>query len=169
MIQSSFSSCFLCVSFFFFTACTVQDEGQFLPDTAHNFKISVSTQCKQVERPEEPLVHRIVLNSSVVHDFVAKGKPGSSSLAAGVERDNNGRLAGVRISSLTQASALARIGLKNNDLVTAVGKNKLKAVEDLWSVFDDLDSKGHATLTIERNGMPHKILIDCSVSANAES
>ncbi|MCB0324678.1 MAG: hypothetical protein KDD69_13945, partial [Bdellovibrionales bacterium] len=59
---------------------------------------------------------------------------------------------------LRAGSGKAFIGLQENDVLTAVGIRLVKRNQDLQALFADLQRDKQATLTLERNGQPHKIL-----------
>ena len=100
-------------------------------------------------------MQRISLSPKLVSEIGS----GKSLPADGVsELDREGRVTGVRIVASKRGGNPALIGLREKDLVTAVGMKPMRRIEDLRALALDLECEKASSLTLERNGKPHKIL-----------
>jgi general secretion pathway protein C len=73
---------------------------------------------------------------------------------------SDGRLRGMRVSPGPNAAAFARLGLRNNDLVTAVNGVALNDEARSRDVFDSLSGAGEARVTVERNGTQQELVLN---------
>ena len=108
-------------------------------------KVTVENSGKELANFEEPLVHRIEVGSAAT----------SAGLKAGREFDGAGKERGIRVRKESTAETLALLGLKSEDVITAIGRRRVTTPEDLQLLDSELRSGG--SLTLERGGNPHKI------------
>src|SRR5690606_1382672 len=81
----------------------------------------------------------------------------------------DGRLRGLRVSAGPNAAAFARLGLRNNDLVTAINGVELNDEARSRDVFDSLSGAGEARVTVERNGVSQELVLNLAeIAAEAE-
>lgn len=78
----------------------------------------------------------------------------------------DGRLRGMRVTAGPNAAAFARLGLRNNDLVTAINGVELNDEARSRDVFDSLSGAGEARITVERNGAPQELVLNLAEIAN---
>lgn len=82
---------------------------------------------------------------------------------------SDGRLRGMRVSAGPNAAAFARLGLRNNDLVTAINGVELNDEARSRDVFDTLSSAAEARVTVERNGAPQELVLNLAeIASEAE-
>ncbi len=170
-LASVSTSCCFFLIICILSACAAHTTGEENIEPAaaeRKFRVSVTAGGKRIDTPGEELVHRIYLNADSVHAFVKSGKKLKEPLVAHVEEDDKGRVIGVRVAQFSPLSALGKLGLKEGDVVTAVGKNLVQKPDDVLQVFDELDREKHGSITVERRGKPHKILINLKSPASKQ-
>jgi general secretion pathway protein C len=82
----------------------------------------------------------------------------------------DGRLRGIRVTAGPNAEAFARLGLRNNDLVTAINGIELNDEARSRDVFDSLAGAAEARVTVERgNGMTQELVLNLAeIASEAE-
>jgi general secretion pathway protein C len=81
----------------------------------------------------------------------------------------DGRLRGMRVSPGPNAAAFARLGLRNNDLVTAINGVELNDEARSRDVFDSLSGAAEARVTVERNGTAQDLVLNLAeIASEAE-
>lgn len=143
------------ISFTFVSACASPKPGPVILDS--EMQVSVSTNGKPVQNFETALVHRISVPKKFASNLLvssAKGIP----LKTAPEKDQNGKITGLRIRSSQDSSVLSTLGLQPNDLITAIGQKHAEKPTDLVDLFQSLVQTKEFSITLERSGMPHKIL-----------
>ncbi|MFO7326625.1 MAG: type II secretion system protein GspC [Pseudomonadota bacterium] len=81
----------------------------------------------------------------------------------------DGRLRGIRVTAGPNAAAFARLGLRNNDLVTAINGVELNDEARSRDVFDSLSGAAEARVTVERNGVPQELVLNLAeIASEAE-
>lgn len=79
---------------------------------------------------------------------------------------SDGQLRGLRVSPGANAAAFAKLGLRNNDLVTAINGVQLNDEARSRDVFDSLSGAAEARLTVERNGTSQEVVLNLAEIAN---
>jgi general secretion pathway protein C len=81
----------------------------------------------------------------------------------------DGRLRGMRVSPGPNAAAFARLGLRNNDLVTSINGVELNDEARSSDVFDTLSGAAEARITVERNGTAQDLVLNLAeIASEAE-
>lgn len=70
---------------------------------------------------------------------------------------DNGRIAGVRVSTAGDAALMARLGLRPSDIVTAVNGIPVDSVARGQQILDSLGSATDVRVTVTRDGAPSEI------------
>lgn len=134
-----------------------------------DLKVSVRTNGKPVTNFQTPLVHRVEMTAvqSLVY-FDPKSGRLQLPFIAQAEHDDRGKTTGIRVvrrSSPAGTSSTpgagndpAKLGLADKDLITAVNHTKVSEPTDIAALFTELRKSRTASMTIERGGVPHKIL-----------
>lgn len=124
-----------------------------------NYKVSVRTDGGDIKNFETALVHRMYYKPAEL-DALKHDWPDSFSkqLKGTPEFDTLGKLMGVRIVATSGASSKEMLGFKLGDLITAAGTTHIGSLDQLDTVLSDLSAKRQASITLVRNGQPHKIL-----------
>ena len=158
-VKRAIASLLLCV---ILHGCSIGQDGEALkpqPLKGSGMKVSVSTNGAPVKNFQDSLVHRIDLTAQ---DLARFHNPHTQRLqlpfTALPERDGRGKTMGVRIPKSADSKQVAKLGLKPDDLVTAVGRMIAHQAEDLANLFVELRKKKMSSMTVERNGVPHKLL-----------
>jgi general secretion pathway protein C len=127
----------------------------------HRFRVSVASGGKVVENPSDELVHRVAITPANMRAIINSSKDqGKVPLNGRAEYDNRGKPMGLRILQLNRESSLSSLGLKEKDLVTAIGPRLVSEPQHILYLFDDLRKSKRSSMTIERSGKPHKILYE---------
>jgi type II secretory pathway component PulC len=79
---------------------------------------------------------------------------GLSKSARIVPQMRGDRLLGLRVYSVDPRGPLARMGLQNGDLVTAINGAPLVAMDGLLPMYEKLKSASHFEVRFERDGQP---------------
>jgi len=128
-------------------------------EKVHNYNVSVSTDGKPVNDFDKRLVHDVVVPAGAL---AAIGKYQSSLEVVFVsepELDLRGSVVGVRLlGSRSGLDPMTTFGWLKNDVITAVGLRHVRRVADLGALITQLQQQQAATLTLIRDGAPHKIL-----------
>lgn len=81
----------------------------------------------------------------------------------------DGRLRGLRVSAGPNAAAFARLGLRNNDLVTAINGVELNDEARSADIFESLSGAAEARVTVERNGVSQDLVLNLAeIASEAE-
>ncbi len=122
------------------------------------FEVSVTSGGEKVSNFHTPLVHRVTVSTRELDAFLAPDrKTILLPFKARKVRDLKGEVKGIRVVQIDSVKTNS-LGLRDNDLLTAVGRVHLKQPQDMSLLFSDLQREKQATLTLEREGKPHKIL-----------
>jgi general secretion pathway protein C len=78
----------------------------------------------------------------------------------------NGRLRGMRVNPGPNAAAFARLGLKPNDIVTAINGTPLDDQAHSNEVFNTLSGSAEAQVTVLRNGREQELNLNLAQIAN---
>jgi len=129
------------------------------PKAERNFKVSVSAGGAEIENFEQRLVHRVALTPQQLNILARRG-PGTLNVPFGSigEFDREGNSMGFRLVASRDPARYPNLGLRAGDVITAVGKRRASSVKDLWDVFNAVREDGTASVTLIRDGSPHKIL-----------
>jgi S1-C subfamily serine protease len=125
-----------------------------------DYKVSVRTNGAAVTNFNQELVHRVPIPEAAAKTG-QRTPPGKGRLpfSAKAEKDQFGKIAGLRVTQVdAKAPPGAAFGLKNGDLVTAVGKKLATSPSDFRIIYEDILSKREASITVLRKGSPHKLL-----------
>ena len=136
------------------TAAAPQPKYQI--EREHDYKVSVYQDGKEVKNFQAPLVQRVDISNAMLN-ALAKA-PGDLQFNGVREKDNRGKISGLRIHAGKGAQAVSALGLKEKDLVTAVGQKRVQQMEDFRFLAKELNETKTSSLTLEREGKPHKIL-----------
>lgn len=124
----------------------------------NKYTVSVATSEGPVQNFEQRLVHRKTLPQAFVEPLrVSAGHQLSKYFSAQAELDQLGNAAGLRIVSILDRTARDTLGLQLGDLITAVGTSHVASVKDFARVFEYLHQNRQASITLVRNGKPHKV------------
>jgi type II secretion system protein C len=81
----------------------------------------------------------------------------------------NGRLRGMRVNPGPNAAAFARLGLRPNDIVTAINGTPLDDQAQSNDVFNSLSGSGQARVTVLRNGREQELSLNVAdIASEAE-
>jgi general secretion pathway protein C len=78
----------------------------------------------------------------------------------------DGRLVGVRVNPGSNAQAFNRLGLRPNDLVTAINGLALDDQQRSNDVFNSLNGAAQARVTVSRNGRETELNLNLAEIAN---
>lgn len=142
--------------------CSTTEEVKVEPVTGKNgerYQVSVSAGGREIRDFSTPLVHRLSLPSRAV-DQMLKAWPDRVDVPfdGSTARDTRGKVMGVKVARLRSTQATELLGLRQGDIVTAVNAKRATTVRDMGVLLNELREKKSATLTLEREGRPHKIL-----------
>lgn len=153
-----------CMSFALLSACSFGGRSSSdLPVVERgSFKVSVREGSREVNDFETPLVHRIGLSRADINKILPTGSNTMKLPFKGRPlKDARGNISGVRLYRRESGPRLKGskflLGLKENDLVTAVGVKHVKSYADLRMLLEMLLKEQHISVTLEREGSPHKI------------
>lgn len=130
-----------------------------------SYDVSVYSDGKEVKDFNKELIHRVELPARVVASLSQQGS--RLPIDGRTERDGRGNVTGIRVITSKQGASPAVLGLRDKDLITAIGARRVRQTEDLRTLFTSLAKDKSTTLTLEREGRPHKILYYLSQGANA--
>jgi len=122
----------------------------------HDYRVSVYSDGKEVKDFNSALVDRLILSRQAME--ILSSKQSAIPLSGRPERDNRGQSSGVRITAGENPKGLAMFGFREKDLLTAVGTRRAQSIDDLRYIMPALEKEKMASVTLERNGKPHKIL-----------
>lgn len=123
-----------------------------------NFRVSVTSGGKPVNDFQERLVHRVTLSKKDLAAIMpVPGRAPQVPFTGRVEKDGQGGIVGLKLTEVRTSDVLPTFGLQDGDLITAVGKKHPNEISDLSQIVLDIRKNSEATLTLQRNGKPHKI------------
>lgn len=64
---------------------------------------------------------------------------------------------GFQITRIRPASIFRRLGLRNGDIITAVGDSPIHSVNDAMEIVQDLSNRGETSISLKRRGRPRII------------
>lgn len=73
--------------------------------------------------------------------------------------DQAGQIQGLRVSNLASGNKLSKLGLKSNDIITAVNGNRVSG-QNMLTIKQTLEQNPNATVTIKRNGKIQNIQLN---------
>ncbi len=146
---------------FSFSACALlqpKSSSELQHKRTGEFKVSVSTDGEDVSNFKTPLVHRVSVTPQELRRYLSAERNALVlPFQARKVRDLKGGVKGIRVVKIISGKRTA-LGLLENDLLTAVGRKHLSGLQDLGKLFSQLQTEKQASLTLEREGKPHKIL-----------
>lgn len=134
------------------------------PKPPRQYEVSVKQDGKPVETFSESLVHRVgVTKAEIMEIFGPAPEHMNLPFALKPKADLRGGIVGFEVVETFESRSrldrgMSSLGLRIGDLITAVGKMRIGHEEDFWHIYDLLKLNQQATLTIEREGRPHKFL-----------
>ena len=147
---------------FFAAGCSASgDRPQLIRDTddGKRFKVSVTTEGRQIKDYNQALVHRVQISKAAIDQMIQSWPADFRKLATTQnEYDTHGKLMGLRVVAAASGAKIAVLNLVDRDIITAVGVAPIRSENDILALFTDLKKNGSATMTIERGGTPHKFL-----------
>ncbi len=149
------------------TGCGASSADKLEIQRGHDYQVSVYSDGKEVKDFKTALVQRLILSPQAIAALSRNQRP--LPVAGKQERDNRGQTSGVRISAGDNPRGLAMFGFRERDLLTAVGARRAESIDDLRSIVSVLTREKVASVTLERNGKPHKILYYLSESNGSNS
>ena len=120
------------------------------------FEVTVTAQGDAVVQPERQLVHRITLSRGQLQEL-ARMWPKKAPVIAELENDQFGVVLGLRVTAVLDPSHSSLLGLRLGDLITAIGKEHANQRQGMLMLLDTLAKVDKETLTLVREGQPHKI------------
>lgn len=147
----------LVVSVSAFVSCS-SSKG-YVTERTSGFQVAVYSDGKEVESTNQRLVHYFQVPAQVLSIVSREPNNGLNFAYSGETlKDSHGQIAGVKLKQKNDAYKLPTLGLRPEDVVRAVGKRPTKSEQDLRYLITLLESERSATLTLTRQGEPHKIL-----------
>lgn len=147
----------------FLAACAPSGSRQVMPSQPlpdRSFRVSVESGGKPIENFEENLIHRITLTDKDVDTALASPSGGLNlPFELTRELDSTGAIKGLRVVSIQPGRGSLALGFRRGDVVTAVNKIHLKQPSELRTVFESMRERKLVSITLERAGVPHKILL----------
>lgn len=143
------------------TSCTKTVERRnYQIQSTGNIDVQVSMGGEKIADLEKQLVHRIEISPEKLDLIKAEG---STDLRLPFllkkEVDQRGLVMGLKVfQSKNELLSLEDLGLKERDLLTAIGTKLLTSAKDFELFVKILRNKGELSLTLERDFQPHKIL-----------
>jgi len=132
-------------------------EPKYTLEHERDYKVTVYQDGREVKDFNNPLVVRVNVSPALLASLAHA--PTELPFNAVRENDNHGKAKGLRIHSGKAGPAGAMsLGLKERDLVTAVGQKRIEKLEDFRLLASELNATKMASVTLERDGKPHKIL-----------
>lgn len=160
-ISKIYKLVFCVCSVFLLSSCAFlqpDPSSDFQQKRSGEFKVSVSTDGEQVSNFRTPLVHRVSVSPRELRAYLSEDRQALVlPFQARRVRDLKGGVKGIRVVKILSGKRSA-LGLIQNDLLTAVGRQHLSGLQDLGTLFTVLRTEKQASLTLEREGKPHKIL-----------
>jgi hypothetical protein len=140
--------------------------GESRPDPAwdvqgdHQFKVSVYSGGKEVKDFNTQLIHRVDISpEQLKRVFGADDRQLRLPFTGTGEKDRFGKIAGVRVGRFQSPEGGPQaFGLKNQDLITAIGVQRATSIDDFRRLGKELSTTKSSSITLEREGRPHKIL-----------
>ncbi len=125
-------------------------------ESTGNYKVSVTTDGEEVGDFSTNLIHHINVRPKQLEITQSKWF-NTENIESVTEYTAAKEVIGFRL--VVYRSEVAEVlGLKQGDLITAVGKVLGEDIADMRALFRDLNTTGKATLTMQRDGKPHKML-----------
>ena len=122
------------------------------------FKVSVTSGGKPVPNFQQKLVHRITLSKQDLTALMpVPGRGPQIPFTGKVDRDSNGGIVGLKLTEVRTNTVMPTFGLQDGDMLTAVGSKHVDDLSDLTQIAIDIRKNAQATLTLQRNGLPHKV------------
>ncbi len=119
-------------------------------------KVSVLSNGQPLKNFEQELIHRVELDGPGVvrlEEFAAREK------IVTPKRDARGGLMGLKVRVGLPPEILKSLGVAGGDVVTAFGVRRAKTESSLGEFVNALHKSPESSLTFERQGVPHKVLI----------
>ena len=138
------------------SSCSSSESPQWEVERDRRYEVSVYSDGKQVKDFNKELGHRVELTPSVVSSMEQQGR--RLPFDGRSEHDARGNIVGIRIASTKQSVSPAFLGLREKDLITAVGLRRVRKSDDVRQLFSELAQSKTSTLTLERDGRAHKII-----------
>ena len=137
------------------------DRPQLIRENDENkrFKVSVTSEGRQIKDYNQSLVHRVEISKVVIDQMIQSWPAPFHKIATTQnEYDSQGKLMGLRVVAAAGGEKIAVLNLVDRDIITAVGVAPIHKENDILALFTELKKTGGSTMTIERSGMPHKFL-----------
>jgi len=121
------------------------------------YKISVKSDGQNLPNLSNQLVHRVDLSREQFDLIVDVSGNVKLPFRLVPEADSKGEVAGVRVVEDLVDPNLPNLGIKDRDLITALGKDLAHNETSVKYFFEHLSPSTISSLTLLRKGEPHKI------------
>ena len=158
--------CFTAAIISFF-ACS--GSAPVLEPVGDGYKVSVRTNGEEVPANSPALVHRVSVSEPQYETLRDLHRDGNvlDVIRTRTERDRRGSVAGLRVLSVPSGrSREATLGLRQGDMITAFSTEHAQHPRELYQFIEQLREQQRVSMTVLRQGVPHKIYLSKNYSAD---
>lgn len=145
------------ISLLIFTSCSSSINRR---ESLSDMHVKVSVDGKSVDDIEQQLIHRVELKSAKVN-LIKSGEGEQLNLPFLLKKeiDHRGLVMGLRVIERGNKDlSINDFGLRDKDLITAIGTKLVASAKDFELFVDVLKGRGEISVTVEREFQPHKIM-----------
>lgn len=141
--------------------CSLQNGSDVGPVArSGEYRVSVSKEGRALSNFEQELVHRVQVTQREIDAVLSKWPAQLNFPFSGVVVPSGASgVLGLRVVfDVSHTAGGFTWGLASGDLITAVGTVPVVKMNDLIKLVSELRSNRRASLTVQRDGVPHKVL-----------
>lgn len=122
------------------------------------YHVSVYSAGNEVKDFGDRLVHYVTLSPADVEKLISDKGEAILPFDGIMEVDHKGQPSGFRIEQAFDRGRTERLGFREDDIVTAIGRTRSTSIADMDKFVQALRENREETITIIRDGQPHKLL-----------
>lgn len=137
---------------FLFSACTLQKKAEIIYPEVRKHKVSVFQDGKEVAAEKNRHIHHIKLLKRRLPN-----SPNELPFEFLPITDSQERIRGLMVRERMPVYSKYIMGLTKGDIITNIEQVTASSDNEIRLLLDTIRYKGKATVSIERDGKPHKI------------
>lgn len=137
---------------FLFSACSLQKKPKIIYPEIRNHKVSVVQDGKEIAAGQNKHIHNIKLLKRRLPN-----SPSELPFEFLPIQDSQERIRGLMVRERVPVYSKFIMGLTKGDIITNIEQVVASSDSEIRLLLDTLRYKGKATVSIERDGKPHKL------------
>ena len=131
-----------------------------LTSAAHRFEVSATSDGTPVNNLDQELVHHVDVSERDVAEVSEAEMPFKLlGYKTSILKDSNDQVTGILLNLKAENEKTSKFGFQHGDLIIGVGGSLVKSESEVNLIFVQLKQKKTLSVSVQRDGMSHKVIL----------